>query len=131
MSANSEDTNSYTLDSNRIPTHAPEYDTGPIKSSDTNDEPPITNPESASINALLYPNATVTVHGTLILILVFTLTHKLTNEELTDLLSPQMSFWPNLISSVYKLYTLLKLKKKNTNFVRHYYCPSCQYPFND
>lgn len=77
----------------------------------------------------LYPGASLTVHTTLLLILAFVLSHNLTNQALSDLLSllNVILLQPHhLPTSTYKFYKYLKINKAEAT--RHYYCSACETP---
>lgn len=84
-----------------------------------------------SLDTPLYRNSPVTLYTTLLLILAFSLSHKLTKDALSDLLSllNVIILKPHsLPTSLYKFYSILKLDQAAS--IRHYYCPSCEQPLD-
>ncbi len=79
------------------------------------------------LDSPLYGNAPVTLYATLLLILAFSISHKLTKDALSDLLSllNVIILKPHsLPTSLYKFYSTLKLNKAAS--IRHYYCSLCE-----
>ena len=109
------------------PPRAVEFD----QLADTNHETN-TLEQNPDLNVPLYPGAKITLHLALLLILAFTLSHKISNEAIEDLLSllHAMLFPPSVLpTSLYKFFKLLNIKREDT--IRCYYCPSCQHPVDD
>ena len=84
---------------------------------------------TSSLDSPLYQGAPVTLYATLLLILAFSLSHKITKEALSDLFS-LLNVQPHCLpTSVYQFYKILKLDKAAT--IRHHYCLSCNQLFEN
>ena len=81
------------------------------------------------LNSPLYTGAPITLHAILLLILAFALSHKLTQEALTDLLSliNEIIIKPHSLPlSSYLFYKYLNIKVSTVT--RHHYCANCEQP---
>ena len=89
------------------------------------------NPLMPDLSSPLYAGTPTTLHATVLLILAFPLSHKLTQEALTDLLLliNEIIIKPNCLPlSSYLFYNYLNIKLPSVT--RHYYCRSCEQPLD-
>ena len=80
---------------------------------------------------LIYPNARITNATSMLLIMTFAVTHKLSGEALKDLLTliDMHCLIPHaLIQSLYKFKKYFDMLKHPIN--KHHYCPSCCMPID-
>ena len=86
-----------------------------------------TQSQSNNLDSPLYPEAPISFHATLLLILAFLLSHNLTKNAADDLLTLIYMILPkphNFPTSLYKFYKNLNIDVLEP--IRHYYCQACQ-----
>ena len=116
-----------------------QFDDSPIYSENCNDEilehgldTGITDTQIESESEkLIYPNARITNATSMLLIMTFAVTHKLSGEALKDLLTliDMHCLIPHaLIQSLYKFKKYFDMLKHPIN--KHHYCPSCCMPID-